>query len=119
MLRFLLQTMVADSPFSEEFYLETYPDIAEAYAAGQIPDLKRHYVELGFFEGRMGAPAPVDEAYYTSLYKDVAAAVQRGDVKSGAEHYQRSGASEGRIPNAQLKALVESWAAVLRDEARV
>jgi hypothetical protein len=119
LLKSILQTMAEDLPFSEEFYLQTYPDIAEAYEAGKIPDLRRHYVELGFFEGRLGARPPVDEAYYNQLYPDVAAAVQRGDVKSAAEHYMRSGAAEGRIPNAELKPAVEGWANALRNDVRV
>ncbi len=116
LLRTLLQTMVSSLEFSEEFYLETYPDIAEAYASGQIPDLRRHYIDLGFFEGRLGFPPAVDEEYYTNVYKDVGAAVQRGDITSATEHYLRSGASEGRVPNAQLKPVVDSWTSVLRDE---
>lgn len=116
LLRMLLQALARNLPFSEEFYLQSYPDIAEAHAQGQIEDLHAHFVELGFFEGRAGAPPPVDEAFYLSTYRDVADAVQRGDVKSGAEHYLRSGAAEGRVPNAQLKPLTDSWAAVLRDD---
>src|ERR1019366_6054489 len=91
LLKALLKTIVQCAPFSEEFYLEAYADIAEAYAAGQIPDLHRHYIEFGYFEGRVGAPGEVDEAYYTNLYKDVGQAMLSGDVKSGAEHYQESG----------------------------
>jgi len=117
LLKSLIQAIVASGPFNEDFYLETYPDLAEAFAAGQISDLRRHYIDLGFFEGRIGAPPPVDEAYYTSLYQDVGAAVQRGDVTSGTEHYLRSGAAEGRVPNAQMKSVVDSWISVLRDEA--
>jgi hypothetical protein len=117
LLKSLLKTIAECVPFSEEFYLETYPDIAEAYAAGQIPNLREHFVELGFFEGRFGAAPPVDEAYYTNVYKDVAQAVLRGDVKSGAEHYQRSGHAEGRIPSAQMKPFVDAWVSVLRDDA--
>jgi hypothetical protein len=116
LLRTLLETIAAAQDFSEEFYLGTYPDIAEAHAAGQITDLKRHFVELGFFEGRMGAPPPVDESYYLGLYKDIEAAVQHGDVKSGAEHYMRSGAAEGRIPSAELLDQVNAWMSVLRDD---
>lgn len=117
LLRALLQALVATTAFSEEFYLETYPDIADAYAAGQIPDLRRHFIELGFFEGRTGAPPQVDESFYMSAYKDVDDAVQRGIIGSGAEHYVRSGAAEGRIPNLKAKPIVESWISVLRNEA--
>ncbi len=120
LLRQLLQTIAAALPFSEEFYLETYPDLSESYAAGNIGDLHRHFVEQGFFEGRFGFPPQVDEAFYTGLYKDVAEAVRRGDVKSGTEHYLRSGAAEGRVPNAQVQPDVEHWGAVMRGEdARV
>ena len=116
LLRTLLQSLLSSTAFSEQFYLETYPDIAEAYAAGKIPDLRKHFVELGFFEGRMGFPPSVDEDYYTSLYKDVGAAVQRGELPSATEHYMRAGAAEGRIPNPQIKPVVEAWGLVLRDE---
>lgn len=114
LLRALLQAVVVRLPFSAEFYARSYPDIAAAAAAGQIPDLHRHYVETGYFEGRMGAPPPVEDEYYIAAYKDVAQAIQRGDVASASEHYLRSGASEGRVPNAALKADVDQWMSVLR-----
>ena len=86
LLRGLIVAMVARAPFSEEFYLETYPDIAEAHAAGRIADPRRHFVEVGFFEGRLGVSPGVDEQFYLSLYRDVAQAVARGDVASAADH---------------------------------
>jgi hypothetical protein len=118
LLRALIQAIVARAPFSEEFYLETYPDIAKAHAAGTIPDPQQHYVEAGFFEGRLGAPPPVDEGFYTSLYKDVAQAVTRGDIPSATEHYLRQGATEGRLPNRQIKPEVDFWMSILRDDSR-
>ena len=114
LLRRILQCVAIHLPFSEEFYRGAYPDIAQAVAAGRIPDLHRHFVETGFFEGRLGAPPPVDESYYRGLYKDVAAAIARGDVDSGAEHYLRSGAAEGRVPSADLKQEIDGWMSVLR-----
>lgn len=118
LLRGLIQAAVARAPFSGEFYLQTYPDIAEAHAAGNIPDLHRHFVESGFFEGRFGMPPGVDEAFYTSYYKDVGQAVARGDIVSAGEHYLRQGAAEGRVPNKQIKPEVDYWISVLRDETR-
>ena len=118
LLRGLIQAAVARVPFSDEFYLRTYPDIAEAHAAGTIPDVHRHYVEAGFFEGRLGTPPPVDEAFYMSYYKDVGLAVTRGDIPSATEHYLRQGAAEGRIPNRQLKPEVDFWISILRDDTR-
>jgi len=118
LLRGLIQAAAARLPFSEEFYLRAYPDIAEAHAAGTIPDLQQHFVESGFFEGRFGAPPPVDEAFYTSFYKDVGVAVTRGDIVSATEHYLRQGASEGRLPNRQIKPEVDFWISLLRDDTR-
>ena len=114
LLRLLLQAAVAHAPFSAEFYETTYPDIAAAAAGGKIPDLHRHFIETGYFEGRVGAPPEVDEAFYLSSYKDVANAIGRGEVESAAEHFLLSGVSEGRIPNAAIKPEMEAWMSILR-----
>jgi hypothetical protein len=114
LLRLVLQALVSHLPFSEPFYRATYGDLDAAAAAGAIPDLHRHFVETGFFEGRMAAPPEVDEAFYVALYPDVAGAIERGEVGSGAEHYLRSGAAEGRIPTPAVKAEVDEWMSLLR-----
>ena len=114
LLRLVLQQLVSHLPFSEAFYRATYADIDAAAASGAIPDLHQHFVDTGFFEGRMGAPPDVDEAYYLATYPDVASAIQRGDVASGAEHYVRSGAAEGRIPSAVLKPEIDAWMSLMR-----
>jgi len=115
----LIQGIGATAPFSEAFYLLTYPDVAEAVASGNIDDARRHFAEVGFLEGRFGAPPPVDEVFYAAKYNDVAQAVARADVTSGVDHYMRAGAAEGRVPNEALAAAVAGWMAVLRDDARV
>lgn len=120
LLRMLLQALAEQAEFSSEFYLSNNPDIAEAHGRGEIEDLRAHFVELGFFEGRCGSAPPVDEAYYAATYADVAEAIRRGDVKSGAEHYARSGSAEGRVPNPMIKPAIDAWSVVLRDDmARV
>jgi hypothetical protein len=119
LLRRLIERAVMHLPFDPEFYKTTYPDIAAAVAAGQITDLHRHFVETGFFEGRLGAMPEVDEAHYCSLYRDVASAVKRGDIASATEHYIRSGAAEGRVPSAAAKPEVDAWMSVLRVYAAV
>ena len=116
LLRLMLQTIAATLPFSEDFYMETYPDLAEAYAAGKIPNLRQHFLDSGYLEGRIGSPPDVDEGYYLGAYKDVGKAVNAGDVANGAEHYMRAGAAEGRVPNAATRQLIDNWMAVLRDE---
>ena len=115
LLKTILQAMVAGAPFNEAFYKQNYPDLAAAQASGAIPDLHKHFIETGYFEGRFGSAPPVDEAYYTSTYKDVGQAVLKGDVTSGTEHYLRSGASEGRVPNEEIRSELEAWMVVLRE----
>jgi hypothetical protein len=115
LLKTILQAMVAGAPFNEAFYKQNYPDLAAAQASGAIPDLQKHFIETGYFEGRFGSAPPVDEAYYTSTYKDVGQAVLKGDVTSGTEHYLRSGASEGRVPNEDIRQELEAWMVVLRE----
>jgi len=117
LLKALLQTIVECAPFSEEFYLQSNPDIAKARAAGELKDPKRHFVERGYFEGRVGAPSEVDEAYYVRRYRDVEQAVLRGDLESIAGHFNDSGYAEGRVPNAALEPFVEKWLSVLHDSS--
>src|SRR5579871_2470884 len=114
LLRLILQNLVSHMPFSGEFYRSTYADIAAAAAAGQIPDLHRHFVETGYFEGRLGDPSDVDEPFYLACYPDVATAIARGEVGSAAEHYVRSGAAEGRVPSRALQPEVDAWMRLLR-----
>lgn len=116
LLRLMLQTIAAKLPFSDDFYMVNYPDLAEAYAAGKIPNLHQHFVDSGYLEGRIGSPPNVDEGYYLGAYKDVGKAVSAGDVANGAEHYMRAGAAEGRVPNAATRQMIDNWMAVLRDE---
>ncbi len=119
LLRKLLMTLAASLPFDETFYLSNYPDLADAHGAGAIRDLRTHFVEVGFLEGRIASRPEVDEAYYTTTYPDVAQAILRGDVASGTEHYMRAGIAEGRVPNPALLEAIESWFSVLRDDARI
>ena len=114
LLRRIVQSVVARLPFSAEFYAASYPDIAAAAAAGQIPDLHSHYVETGYFEGRQGAPPVLDEAYYCGAYQDVAAAIGEGQVATADDHYLQSGAAEGRVPAAVLADEIALWMSVLR-----
>ena len=98
LLKGLLKTLVQCAPFSEEFYLEAYADIAEAYEAGQITDLHRHYIDFGYFEGRLPFPIRVDERWYLAQHPDVAESIRLGLVGSAQEHFERDGYREGRLP---------------------
>lgn len=43
--------------FAEAWYLETYPDVAAAIAAGHISGAREHYAYFGHAEGRLTGPA--------------------------------------------------------------
>lgn len=112
-LRAILELVVASLPFDQKFYAETYSDLAEAHKAGQIPDLHRHYVKEGYFEGRFGTKPEIDEEFYKRMYPDVAAAVASGELESGYDHYLRAGAIEGRFASRADMDAWEDWLRIL------
>ena len=115
LLRTLLHALAGQLPFDPDFYLAQNDDVAAAYETGEITDLRRHFIESGFIEGRFGAPPEVDETFYADTYKDIGAAIRRGDILSATEHYVRAGAAEGRIPCEAMRPEVQRWAAALSD----
>ncbi len=108
-LREILEVAASKLPFDEDFYLSTYPDVRAAYNSGQIADLRRHFVEEGYFEGRFGAKPNVDEGFYTDTYPDVAGAIANKEVGSALEHYMNAGAAEGRFANPEDKEVMMRW----------
>lgn len=114
MLRWLLEQVAGAVDFDTEFYLSTNPDIAQAYEAGEIRDLRRHFIEHGYFEGRLGSLTTFDEAEYLALNPDVSDAVKRGDIASGKEHYMRVGYREGRIPSERVSESVAACHGAMR-----
>ena len=77
-LRLLLQYVALSSDYDEDFYLRENNDVAEAFEAGQVTDLRKHYRENGFFEGRKAANVDFDEDWYLETYTDVAELGRRG-----------------------------------------
>lgn len=94
----LLKTMLAGIDVNEEWYLQTYDDIARAVREGLIKSAKQHFVDDGYFEGRMPFPIDVDERWYLQRNPDVAESVRRGIIESGQAHFQEDGYREGRLP---------------------
>lgn len=113
-LKALLCAAASSLPFDEEFYLSTYPDIRKAHETGKIKDLRVHFVEFGYLEGRMGAPPEFDEDFYKTTYPDVAVAIAKGDVKSAFDHYVYAGAFEGRHASASAMEANRRWSELLR-----
>ena len=94
----LLKTMLASVEVDEEWYLDTYEDIARAVRDGVVRSAKQHFIDDGYFEGRMPFPIKVDEAWYLQHNPDVAESVRRGIIASGQVHFQEDGYREGRMP---------------------
>jgi hypothetical protein len=112
----IVRQIAAAQPFDEAFYLTTYDDVAQAHGKGEIGDLHAHFVEAGFFEGRLGTDPEVDQAYYLATYPDVGRAIAAGQIGSASEHYIQRGAAEGRAPNAAGATAMSLWMAVLRPD---
>jgi hypothetical protein len=95
-IRLLLRGVAVD----EAWYLTEYPDIAEAVAAGEVKSARHHFIDSGYFEGRLPAPLEIDEAWYLGEYPDVAEGIERGEIQSARQHYLEHGYEEGRWPAA-------------------
>ena len=96
---FAVRRILAVAAVDEAWYLQTYPDVAEAIASGNHQSAKEHFITHGYFEGRFPYEIPVDEAYYLRTYPDVAEGIKRGDHRSAATHFRNNGYLEGRRPS--------------------
>ena len=77
----------------------TIPGCGHAIKAGTFKSAKHHFVENGYFEGRLPAEFHVDEAWYLTAYPDVADGIGTGEILSATEHFLTNGYAEGRLPS--------------------
>jgi hypothetical protein len=82
----------------ERWYKERYPDVAAAIDAGLYRSAKHHFIDSGYFEGRLPGEVAVSEDWYLNSYPDVAEGVKDRLFNSGAEHFRLYGYEEGRLP---------------------
>ncbi len=94
----LLKKMIAGTEVDEDWYLRTYEDIAKAVREGSIKSAQHHFVEDGYFEGRLPFAMKVDERWYLTQNPDVADSVRRGILPSAQAHFDEDGYREGRMP---------------------
>jgi hypothetical protein len=94
----LLRRVIIGVEVDEAWYLERYPDIAEAIQQGSVKSARVHFVNDGYFEGRLPFPVRVDEAYYLAENAGVAEYVRKGMLESGQQHFEENGYAEGRLP---------------------
>jgi hypothetical protein len=94
----LLKLMIGGIEVDEEWYSHAYEDIGQAIRSGTIQSARRHFINDGYFEGRLPFPIQVEEAWYLRQYPDVADGIRKGILTSAQEHYEMDGYKEGRLP---------------------
>ena len=92
----LIRRLIADVPVDDGLYSARYQDIAEGINQGTVASPKSHFVNDGYFEGRMPFPIRVDERYYLTQNPGVADYVRRGVLESGQQHFDENGYRETR-----------------------
>lgn len=94
----ILRTMIRGVEVDEAWYARTYEDIGNAVKDGVIRSSKQHFVDDGYFEGRLPFPILVDERWYLSENPDVAESIRKGAVETAQDHFSKDGYREGRLP---------------------
>lgn len=112
--RLLMASLIKQGYFDERWYLENYPDVAEAFRNGQVKSALDHYAFAGYYEGRRPGPKQIDQAWYLKRYTDVQVGLAGQDSVDAQEHYNRHGYFEGRAADADEALDVQAWADVFR-----
>jgi hypothetical protein len=94
----LLRTLICGIDVDEAWYVRTYEDIGDAIRKGIVKSARQHFVDDGYFEGRLPFPMQVDETWYLTENPDVATSLRDGVVQSAQEHFEKDGYREGRLP---------------------
>jgi len=94
----MIRRLIAGVQVNEAWYRERYPDIAGAIDQGLVGSPQKHFVDDGYFEGRMPFEIRVDERYYLTQNPGVADFVRRELLESGQQHFDENGYQEGRLP---------------------
>ncbi len=94
----ILRAMIKGIEVNEAWYCRTYEDIGKAVKEGSIRSAKEHFVNDGYFEGRLPFPIMIDERWYLVENPDVAESIRKGVIDSAQEHFNKDGYREGRLP---------------------
>ena len=87
--------------FDPKWYLERYPDVAEALENNRYQSPLHHYLTNG--NPTAYDPNPwFSEAFYAEKYPDVGNIVAQGGFRNGYEHFVRFGIAEQRQPQAHV-----------------
>jgi hypothetical protein len=94
----MVRRMIAYIDVDERWYLQRYPDIADAIKQGIVESARQHFVSDGYFEGRQPFDIRVNERWYLTQNAGVADFVRQGKLASGQQHFDENGYTEGRLP---------------------
>lgn len=108
-LLLLFLNSLAEPIFDLDWYRAAYPDVVAAVRGGVISSEFNHFVDAGYWEGRMPCFFNIDETWYQKYNPDVSAGVKSGSLASGSSHYNSKGYFEGRFPKEPVGIIEESW----------
>ena len=94
----ILKMMISGVEVNDDWYTGTYEDIGKAIKDGTVKSAQQHFVDDGYFEGRLPFPMRVDERWYLQQYPDVADSIRRDALPSAQAHFDEDGYREGRLP---------------------
>ena len=94
----MIKLLLSAVDVNEDWYLTQYPDVAEAIAQGKVASARQHFIDNGYFEGRLPFMITVDDEWYQKEYLDVAESIGKGAESSAQAHFVRDGYKEGRLP---------------------
>jgi hypothetical protein len=94
----LIRALLVSVQVDETWYLNTYPDVAEAIKEGKVATAREHFMYDGYFEGRWPFPIVVNERWYLTQNPGVADYIRAGRLTSAQQHFDHDGYREGRLP---------------------
>lgn len=97
-LQQVIRTLLTVVEVDEVFYLERNADVAKGVEEGLIRSAQDHFVNHGYFEGRMPYQIWIDETWYLATHADVAKTVADGTYATAQDHFDGPGYAEGRAP---------------------
>ena len=100
-----LSEYISSITFDEQWYVNTYPDVAMGMVRDRSMSAHKHFIQFGYFENRLPYNIEVDDIWYLENYDDVGQAVAAKKFATAQDHFFHIGYGEGRLPYAgfQLK----------------
>ena len=89
-LKAILVAAASSLPFDEPLLPVRHILIFGTHMRRGHIDLRTHFIESGYFEGRIGSKPDVNEQFYKETYPDVANAIANGDVESAFDTCERA-----------------------------